>query len=216
MVWGKGDNMRLRNQKMKYNLQIFAEGGSNGADGGNGAEPGAEGGESTQVQATLSFDDFLKDSKNQSEFDKRVAKALDTAKGKWQVEYDAKLKEAKTEAEKLAKMNTEQKAKYEQDKFIADIKAREEKLNQREMKLEAGSELNKRGMSSEFLQFLDYKDAESCNNSIAALEALYKKELQAGIEKAVNERLRGNGAPKGNQGTKVDSYTEALRKSAGL
>lgn len=212
MVWGKGDNMRLRNQQMKYNLQIFAEGGSNGADGGNGAEPGAEGGESTQVQATLSFDDFLKDGKNQSEFDKRVAKAIETSRSKWQAEYESKLEAEKTEAAKFAKMNAEQKAQYEAEKRAADLDERERAITERELKAQANVTLTEKGLPLELSKILKYKDAETCNSSIEVVE----KAFQAALEKAVNDKLRGSGAPKVTKSNNVDSYTEALRKSAGL
>ena len=78
-------------------------GGANtGADGGNGESAGegnqnSEGGEK-------SFDDILKDKKYQSEFDRRVAKALETAKVKWDTEKATELENARTEAEKLSKM----------------------------------------------------------------------------------------------------------------
>ena len=54
---------------------------------------------------TTTFDDFLKGEGNQAEFDRRVQKAIETAKTKWQEINDAE----KREAEKLAKMNKEQK-----------------------------------------------------------------------------------------------------------
>lgn len=200
---------------MKYNLQLFAEGGeggSTGADGGNGGEAGAQGGDGTQGQATPSFDDFLKDSKNQSEFDKRVAKAIETSRSKWQAEYESKLEAEKTEAAKLAKMNAEQKAQYEAEKRAADLDKRERAITERELKAQANVTLTEKGLPLELSEILNYKDAETCNSSIAAVE----KAFQTAVEKAVNDKLRGSGAPKGNQSNNVDSYTEALRKSAGL
>ena len=61
---------------------------------------------------TTTFDDFLKGEGNQAEFDRRVQKAIETAKTKWQEINDAE----KSEAEKLAKMNKEQKLEYEAQK----------------------------------------------------------------------------------------------------
>lgn len=45
------------------------------------------------VETVKSFDDMLKDKIYQSEFDKRIAKALETAKGKWEADYQVKVKE---------------------------------------------------------------------------------------------------------------------------
>ena len=60
----------------------------------------------------VTFDDFLKDRKNQAEFDKRVQKAINTAKANWEEIMNSE----KTEAEKLAKMNKEQKLEYQAQK----------------------------------------------------------------------------------------------------
>ena len=76
--------------------------------------------ESKEGKENKNFDDVLKDKKYQSEFDKRVAKALETAKSKWETDKATELENAKTEAEKLAKMNAEQKAKYAEEKRIAE------------------------------------------------------------------------------------------------
>ena len=61
------------------NLQLFTEpGGDGGGSGeGNGAGAGADTGNNGNT--TMSFDDFLKLEGNQSEFDRRVQKAIDTA-----------------------------------------------------------------------------------------------------------------------------------------
>ena len=52
----------------------------------------------------------------QAEFDRRVNKALETNRTKMQAEIETQIANARTEAEKLAKMNAEQKAQYEQQK----------------------------------------------------------------------------------------------------
>ncbi|EBX3788350.1 hypothetical protein DRU66_23340, partial [Salmonella enterica subsp. enterica serovar Infantis] len=53
--------------------------GDAGADGKDGAGDGRKTGEGDQG---VSFDDFLKNPKNQAEFDRRIAKALETNKTK--------------------------------------------------------------------------------------------------------------------------------------
>jgi len=58
------------------------------------------------------FDDILSNKEYQAEFDRRVQKAIETAKGKWQEINDAE----KSEAEKLEKMNKEQKLEYQAKK----------------------------------------------------------------------------------------------------
>ena len=69
-------------KKVMMGLQLFAGGEGDGADG-NGTGEGK------------SFEDFLEDPKNQAEFDRRVAKALNTQKEKLDGEYQSSLEEAK-------------------------------------------------------------------------------------------------------------------------
>ena len=78
----------------------------NNANTGASNEPaGANNGNNAGINNPVTFDDFLKEGKNQAEFDKRVQKAINTAKTNWEEIMNSE----KTEAEKLAKMNKEQK-----------------------------------------------------------------------------------------------------------
>ena len=118
--------MKNKDFKALMMLQLFAEGdGAGSGDPGNG--DGTGGGNGTGdggggKQDRLSFDDFLKQEGNQAEFDRRVQKAIDTAvsnaQSKWQTLHDDKI----SEAEKLAKMTSEEKADYR-------IKQLEKELN---------------------------------------------------------------------------------------
>lgn len=183
---------------LKLRLQLFAEGGEPGA-GGPGTEPGA--GEPGNEPKT--FDDILKDKAYQSEFDKRIAKSLETAKAKWEAESQKKIDDAKTEAEKLAKMNADQKAEYENQKKLDDLAKREKDITTRELKAQAYETLAEKGLPKELVEILNYSDAEQCNKSIEAVE----KAFQSAVEKAVNDKLRGKGDPKGSTGGSTDVAT---------
>lgn len=192
--------------KMPMDLQFFAEGGEGGAGGGAGgsasgdaggaagaagAEGGAAGGEGGA--ATLpSFDDFLKDPKNQAEFDRRVAKALDTSRTKMQADIEAKMQEARTEAEKMAKMNAEQKAQYEREKQAKELADREAAITKRELMATAKEQLAEKGLPISLASVLNYSSAEECTASIDAVG----KAFQEAVEKAVNDRLAGGKPPK--------------------
>lgn len=192
-------------RKLIMNIQLFGLGqvsrpcfNLDGGSGNGGAGTGAEGGngDSTDVDSSegyKSFDDVLKNKDYQSEFDKRVAKALETARGKWETDYQAKIEEAKTEAEKLAKMNAEQKAKYAEEKRVAELEKREKDITTRELRATAYETLAEKGLPRDLVDILNYSDAESCNKSIEAVE----KAFQSAVEKAINERLRGTDIPKG-------------------
>ena len=173
-------------------------GGDNTGTGSTGEENStgdAGTGKGAGEGETKSFDDILKDKTYQSEFDKRVAKALETAKSKWDAESKAQVEAAKTEAQKLAKMNAEQKAKYEEDKRIAELDKREKDITTRELKAQAYETLAEKNLPKELIGTLNFSDAESCNASIEAVE----KAFQSAVEKAVNDKLRGGNPPKSGQ-----------------
>lgn len=186
----------MKNKMVKgllpMNLQFFAEGGAEGAgaegsDGaGNAGGEGAAGGN----EGEGGFDEFLKDPKNQAEFDKRVAKALETSRAKMQTEIDEKVAAAKTEAEKLAKMNADQKAQYEREKKEAELTAREAEITKRELSAQAKETLAEKGLPIQLADILNYTDADSCKKSMEAVE----KAFSEAVEKAVKDKLSG-GAP---------------------
>lgn len=198
---------------MPMNLQFFAEAGgaAGGGAGGGGASGNAAGGESgnagsgagdqaagggdgqaAAAGAPVSFDDFLKDPKNQAEFDRRVEKALETNRSKMQADIEAKIQEARTEAEKLAKMNAEQKAEYEKGKREKELADREASITKRELAATAKEQLAEKGLPLSLADVLNYSSAEACAASIDAVG----KAFQEAVEKAVEERLSGGKPPK--------------------
>ncbi|MEG2654914.1 MAG: DUF4355 domain-containing protein [Clostridium sp.] len=172
-------------------------------EGDTEGKEGQEGGDK-------SFDDVLKDKRYQSEFDKRLSKAQETAKAKWEAEYNSKLETAKTEAEKLAKMNADEKAKYAEEKRVEELTKREKDITTRELKAQAYETLAEKGMPKELVDILNYENADMCNKSIEAVE----KAFQSAVEKAVNDKLRGKGDPKvgGQKGTTPVTMTGALEE----
>lgn len=198
--------MKLYN-RLPLNLQFFSA-----DDGGGGASgdptPGANNEPGTEEPKT--FDDLLKDKTYQSEFDKRIAKALETARSKWEAQKQAELEEAKTEAEKLAKMNAEQKAKYEEEKREAEYQQRLRDLATRELKATAKETLSEKGLPLELAEVLNYTDAETCNKSIESVE----KAFQSAVEKAVNEKLKGNTPNKGE--SSLSDFDMQLKRVMGI
>ena len=174
--------------------------------GSGGSDPGDDGGQS------ISFDDFLKDKGNQAEFDKRVAKALETAKSKWDTEKATELENAKLEAEKLAKMTADQKAEHERKKLEKELSDREKAVTARELKAEALSFLAEKGMPAGLAAVLDYTDADKCKASIEAVE----KAFQKSVESAVNDKLKGAPPKGGSGGNNTDPNLAGVRKGMGL
>lgn len=142
-------------------------------------ETGAEG-------EVMTFDEILQDKTYQSEFDKRVAKALETAKTKWEKEAEEK----RTEAEKLAKMDADEKHKYELDKERKEKEEAISKLNAYELKEEAIKIASEKELPISLLNVIDYRkeNAESIKTKIEEIEVVYKQAIQAGINDRMKEK----------------------------
>lgn len=182
----------IKKSFIPLDIQFFAGEGATGtcATGTEGA--GEEGGGAEEVKT---LDDLLKSDKNyQSEFDKRITKAIATAQAKWETTKATELEAAKSEAEKLAKMTADEKVKFEQEKKEADFNKRYKDLTTRELKAEAYGVMAEKGLPKELVDVLNYESADTVKASMEAVSTAF----QSAVEKAVNEKLRGTGAPKGS------------------
>lgn len=166
--------------------------------------------QSVAEKSKQSFDELLTDREYQSEFDKRVAKAIETARTKWNDGFEKTLEEKISEAQKLAKMNAEQKAKYEQEQAEERLAKREAEITKRELKAAAKDTLLEKGLPIELSEVLVYTDADSCNASIDAVS----KAFEQAVTKAVNDRLRQSPPKSGS--TNQGDFSAAIRAAAGL
>ena len=174
---------------LKMNLQLMADAGAGGGtpnqtDGGTNTDTGAGEGSNTGATEnnTPSFDDVLANKDYKAEFDKRVKEALQTAQTEWETQQQEKI----TEAEKLKKMNADEKAKYELDKRSKELDKKEKDITTRELKAQAYETLAEKNLPKELIDTLNFSDAETCNASIEAVE----KAFQNAVKKAVDDRLR--------------------------
>lgn len=189
---------------LKMNLQLMADagagtpsqtdGGTNNTDAGVG-EGSNTGGTDNQ---TPSFDDVLSQNNYKAEFDKRLEQALQTAQTEWETQQQEKI----TEAEKLKKMNADEKAKYEQDKRTKELDKREKDITTRELKAQAYETLAEKNLPKELIDALNFSDAETCNASIEAVE----KAFQNAVKKAVDDRLRSKPPVKPAEQTNGDVF----------
>ena len=130
------------------------------------------------------FDEVLSNKEYQAEFDRRVQKAIETAKTKWQEINDAE----KSEADKLAKMNKEQKLEYEAQKANKEKDNALAELNAYKLKEQALSIASEKGLEVSLLNLIDFKTvtAEKLSENIDNLSAVFNK----AVEKAVNKKLK--------------------------
>ena len=134
----------------------------------------------------LSFNEILGDKTYQAEFDRRVQKALETAKTKWEAEEQTK----RTEAEKLAKMDAEQKAKYELKKANEERDSAIAKLNAYELKNTAIKIAQEKGLDISLLEDIDYsrQTAETITTIIDTKKAVFDKALEKAIKDKFKEK----------------------------
>jgi len=133
----------------------------------------------------------------QDELDRILKERLGKDRVKWEKEYQKKLGDAKTEAEKLAKMNADQKAEYESKKREDEITKRESEITRRELRASALETLAEKGLPKQLAEILVFTDAESTNTSLDAVEKAFREAVEAGV----NERLKGT--PPGGGGSKT-------------
>jgi len=187
------------------------QGASDGAGNQNQTQnlPGQQTEQGTQQQQqqtpkTYTEQDFV------SEVDKRVTQAINSFKDNHMPEL---VKQAQQEAEKLAKMNAEQKAKYAQEQAEAEYKQRLADLNKRELRMEAHAILEEKGLSPKLLEVLPFESAEGVKAAIDNVETVFR----AAVEAAVNERIKSpapktGGAP-GVAKTGREGYMAQLAKA---
>lgn len=134
----------------------------------------------------MTFDEILADKYYQSEFDKKVAKALETARTKWEKEAEEK----RTEAEKLAKMDADEKHKYQLEQANKEREDALAKLNAYELKEQAIKIASEKELPISLLNVIDYRkeNAESIKTKIDEIEVVYKQAIQTGINDRMKEK----------------------------
>ena len=146
--------------------------------------------ESTDGAGVKSFDELLTGNKEyQSEFDRRVSKAIDTRLVKEKERWKSETEAAKTEAVKLAAMSEAQRADHERDKRERALAEREQALTIRELKTTALDEFAKRGLPVGLAEFMAYTNADDCQSRIEALETTWNRCLSEAVDAEVAKRL---------------------------
>lgn len=195
-----------KNEKMKLNIQLFAD------DGGEGViDTPTPTTEVEQPKATepMKFTDLLDSNKEyQKEFDRLVEKSLGTARANWEKDYNAKLEAQKTEAEKLAQMDAEQKIQYELEKAKSEKEALQSQLNAINLYKTASEIATDKEVPIGYLDLIDFskETAETITGKIDKLQELRQRDLQSYL----NSKLK-QPTPQEKVETKtIDPYIEGF------
>lgn len=177
----------------EFDLQLFADSSDGPQDSGTGDE-----GKTTPVDNKPADDgsDSENDKKNELEIQRKIEEAVAKAKVKWEKDYQKKAEAAKKEAERLAKLSDDERAKAELESSRKELEAKEQELKKKELKLEMVKVLSDRKIPVEFMDYLIDADSESTLKRITTFEKAYKKAIEAGV----NEKLKGKAPKAGNAG----------------
>lgn len=179
----------MNDNKLKFNLQFFTEGGEPEDPTPAPADP-----VDPAAQQTFTRDEVLK--LIQAESDKRVTQALATAQKK----FDKQLS--------LSKLDDNARAAAEKDDKIAELEQQLAAFQVERNKSELKSVLASRGLSAEFADIITINDdIEQSQANIDKLDKLFKDAVKNEVEK----RLAGN-APKKGTGATAEITKEAFSK----
>ena len=145
--------------------------------------------------------------------DADVDAIIDKKFAKWKSEQEAKENEAK----KLAKMNADEKQKYQLDQREQELANREQVLARKELTAEAKTMLSERGLPIELVGVIDLTSAETVTESVASIQKSWEEAVQKGIA----DRTKGSApiktAPQNsNELTKAQFYRMTHAEKANL
>lgn len=163
------------NQKfMPLNIQLFAEGGD-----GNVVADGTENPAEVSSPENKQEKTYTRDELN---------KIISAEKEKVKAELIKDAEEKRTEAEKLAKMNAEEKHRYELEKVEKEKNDAIAKLNAYELKEQATKIASEKELDIALLDIIDYskETADSIKTKIENIDGVFKK----AVEKKINEKLQ--------------------------
>lgn len=193
-------------------MMLSADGGSGGGGGGAPEGGAPEGGtpkpdaSKTEPPTSISPEEAAK----QVEAAKAAAKA--EAKAEYERELAAKLEESRTEAEKLAKMSSEEKEKFEMDKRLKALEGKEKEIALRELKAETAKSLADKGLPAEVLDLVIADDAETTAKRTDTFKSVFDKAVQAAVE----DRLKGKAPSSGGGGGKSEEDQAREKFAAAL
>ncbi|CAG6040808.1 phage capsid and scaffold [Streptococcus pneumoniae] len=160
--------------------------------------------ESTETVDTQGNVDSVQEEKHERTFTRaEIGKMLSAERSKWEAEQEAKENEAK----KLAKMNADEKQKYQLDQREQELADREKAIARKELTAEAKAMLSERDLPVELVNVVDLTSAETVSESITSIQKAWEESVQKGV----SERMKGS-APIKNAQTVQQEVTEKWRK----
>ena len=177
--------------EMKFEIQMFADGGGEGGDGQQEQQTPA----TTENNETPDTGEKKSENKTSDvDIDAKIAEALSKAQKNFEDTLKKRDAAAKKEAE-LSKLSDAERQKAEIENGRKELELKEKELQRKELMLEMTKVLAERNLPVEFTEYLIAENSESTLERIKTFEKKYK----AAIEAAVNDRLKGKAPQSGNK-----------------
>lgn len=170
----EGKEMKMNDELRKWKLQLFAD-EPDPEEGGKPDNDNLDGGDPKKNKP----DDDKGGEKKYTDDD--VNGIVEKKFAKWKAQHEKDLAEAKKEAEKLAKMNADQKKDYDMEK----LKAENEKLKAEAARIELGKEAtnilkeHEVDATQDILDFVVGKDADSTKSNIDKFVEIINVQVKA-------------------------------------
>ena len=146
----------------------------------------------------------------QSETDKRVTSALQTARAKWESEFGAKLETEKAEAARLARLTAEQREKEIFEKQKSDFSKQQAEFQKQQLLNQTMLEMGTAGLPVTFAKFLMADTADAVKSNLDE----FKTQWQDALQKAVDDRLKGTTPKTGTESAaSTNSFYETIQKN---
>lgn len=187
---GGNINMKKFNDRLPFCLQLFADETSGET----------EGTETTNTQSTEGQDNQEENKTSEKKYsDEDLNAILDKRFARWKADQE------KAEAKRLAEMNAQERAEAERDKVqkeLDELKAKNAiaEMTNEARKMCAEHDIN---VGDDLLSVLVNQDADKTKKAVDAFVKMFESE----VEKAVKEKLKGNGPKRGgsNKGVTRES-----------
>lgn len=122
-----------------------------------------------------------------AEADRRVSKALETAKANWEKDVAKRIAAERADAEKLAKMSVEERAAEEKKQQQAEYDRERAEFMRERAVFNTAKLLSSEGLPAEFAEMLA---ADSEEKTKAGIES-FKDAFNKAVERSVEEKLKG-------------------------
>lgn len=166
--------------------------------------------ESTETVDTQENVDTVQEEKHERTFTRaEIGKMLSAERSKWEAEQEAKENEAK----KLAKMNADEKQKYQLDQREQELANREKAIARKELTAEAKAMLSERDLPVELVNVVDLTSAETVSQSVTVLQKSWEQAVQKGVQEKLKGKAPINHAPTVNDELTVEEFRAMGYKS---